>query len=448
MKEQTKTKIRGLVGAVVVLAVTAIFLTIGYIGSNAQVNTLSTQLENNYQRSVYELMTDLNNIETDLSKALVSTSISAKQKLYDKIYTECTQASEDLSRLPINHESVNQTTSFINQMGGFSYYLSNKTKNGEDLSTEDYNSVDKLHTTCLYIQSILNNFSSDYNGKYSILANTKDVSDNSNSFNTMFSSMQAEGVDYPTLIYDGPFSQSQAKKEIKGLTGEEVSNEQAKKKLEDVYKDDGVISLNYEGESTGVFSTYNFSIKLSSGREIYAQVTKKGGFLLSINSFASSDSDKLDLATCEQKAEDFASKLGLNLKAVWSTKIAGMAYINLTPIVDDVIIYPDMIKVKVSCKTGEVLGFEAQSYAYNHTERSELTAQISENNARSKVSSNLTIETQKLTLIPIEYGNETLCYEYKCSLNKQTYYVYINAKTGEEEQILKVIETTDGSLLM
>ena len=74
--------------------------------------------------------------------------------------------------------------------------------------------------------------------------------------------------------------------------------------------------------------------------------------------------------------------------------------------------------------------------------------EIAESNARSKVSSSLTIESQKLALIPIKYGNETLCYEYKCSLNNSTYYVYINAVTGEEEQILKVIKTTNGDLLM
>ena len=84
----------------------------------------------------------------------------------------------------------------------------------------------------------------------------------------------------------------------------------------------------------------------------------------------------------------------------------------------------------------------------NHTNRDDLSASISENAARSKVNSNLQIESQKLALIPKEYGKETLCYEYKCTLDNSTYYIYINANTGEEEDVLKVIETTDGSLLM
>lgn len=446
MKEETKKKTRKFIAVIVVLAVISGVLTVGYIGSTVAMTNYATQLENNYQRSVYELMTDVNSIETNLAKAVVSTGLTTRQKLFNNIYTQCTQASEDLSRLPINHESVNQTTSFINQMGGFSYYAENKLKNGEDLSTEDNKSVQDLHEMCVYIQKILNDFMSKNNGRYSILANTKNVSDNNNSFNSLFSNMQAEGVEYPTLIYDGPFSESQVKKEVKGLTQSEITQQEAQAKLEEILKDKNYSNLTFVGEATGIFSTYNFTFIDEQNREFYVQMAKQGGFILTISSYLVSEQDNLELTECEQKAEEFAQKLGLDVKAVWSTKITGVAYINLTPVIDGIIIYPDMIKVKVSCDSGEVLGWEAQSYAYNHVERS-LSATISEASARSKVSSTLTIEMQKLALIPVEYGEETLCYEYMCSLNNSTYYVYINAKTGEEQQILKVISTTNGNLL-
>lgn len=445
MKEQTKTKVRGYIAAIVVLAVVAGVLALGYIGSNVALSTYSTQLENNYQRSVYELIDDVNSIESNLSKASISYGGEAKQKLFNKIYTDCVRANEDLSRLPINHESVNQTTSFINQMGGFSYYAENKLKNGQDLSQEDNQSVQALYQLCVYVQSILNDFASTYQGNYSVLANTKNIGDTKNSFNSMFSSMQAEGVDIPTLIYDGPFSEAQTKKEIKGLSNSIQTQEQAQAKLESVFEN--LSNLKYEGETTGLFETYNFSFDLNE-RHLYAQIAKRDAFILSISSYASSDNDSLELEECKQKAEEFASNLGLDLKAVWGTKITGMAYINLTPVINGTIIYPDMIKVKISCSTGEILGWEAQSYAYNHIDRDLPQVEVAESNARSKVSSSLTIESQKLALIPIKYGNETLCYEYKCSLNNSTYYVYINAVTGEEEQILKVIRTTNGDLLM
>lgn len=449
MKEETKRKTRGFIAAIVVLAVVAGVLTLGYIGNTVAMASYANQLENNYQRSVYELLNDVNNIESNLSKAVVSTGTTARQKLFNNIYTQCTQANEDLSRLPISHQSIDQTTTFINQTGGFSYYIENKLKNNQSLSEDDNKSINDLHSMSVYIKQILNDFISKNNGRYNILADSKKQTDSkNNTFNDMFSDMQAEGVEYPTLIYDGPFSESQTKKDIKGLVGGEVSQEDAQAKVEKIYEGKNIKNLKYLGETDGIFKTYNFTLTNEQNREIYVQITKKGGFVLTISSYAGSDKDELDLSTCEQKAEEFAQMLGIDVKAVWSTKVTGMAYINLTPVINGVIIYPDMIKVKVSCSTGEVLGWEAQSYAYNHTDRTDLSATISESTARSKVSSLLTIETQKLTLIPVQYGNETLCYEYKCTLNNSTYYVYIDAKTGDEVQILKIIATTSGELLI
>ena len=449
MKEETKRKTRGFIAAIVVLAVVAGVLTLGYIGNTVAMASYANQLENNYQRSVYELLNDVNNIESNLSKAVVSTGTTARQKLFNNIYTQCTQANEDLSRLPISHQSIDQTTTFINQTGGFSYYIENKLKNNQSLSEDDNKSINDLHSMSVYIKQILNDFISKNNGRYNILADSKKQTDSkNNTFNDMFSDMQAEGVEYPTLIYDGPFSESQTKKDIKGLVGEEVTQEDAQAKVEKIYEGKNIKNLKYLGETDGIFKTYNFTLTNEQNREIYIQITKKGGFVLTISSYAGSDKDELDLSACEQKAEEFAQMLGIDVKAVWSTKVTGMAYINLTPVINGVIIYPDMIKVKVSCSTGEVLGWEAQSYAYNHTDRTDLSATISESTARSKVSSLLTIETQKLTLIPVQYGNETLCYEYKCTLNDSTYYVYIDAKTGDEVQILKIIATTSGELLI
>lgn len=447
INQKTSRKLFSTIAFITVIILIAGVLTIGYVSNTNMMNGYATQLEGVYQRSVFELITNINDIEVDLSKILISTGIKNKQELYDKVYHNCELASANLSRLPINHQSVKETTKFVNQMGGFSYYCADKLKQGTDISTADYNSTDELHTLCLYIQKILNEFASTYSGNFSILQ-TAVKYDTETEFDGMFSNMQASTVEYPTLIYDGPFSDSQTKKDIKGLSNNEVTKEVAETKVRDVFKDSEINSFQYEGVTTGTFSTYNFSFKTGRNRQMWVQVEKRDGFILTVSSYSASDVDKLSLTECEAKAEGFAQKLGLSVKSVWSTKILGIAYINLTPISNNAIIYPDMIKVKVSCLDGEIIGWESQSYAYNHVTRTNLTPTITESMARTKISSKLTVVKQKIALIPIEYGSETLCYEYKCTLNDATFYVYIDAKTGDEIQVLKVIDTTNGELLM
>lgn len=443
--EKVKSKYKGFIAAIIVLVAVCSALTIGFISTSVVAANYSMQLENMYQKSFSELITNINNIEVDLSKILVSTGVETRGKLYDQVYTNCTYASANLSSLPINYESINATTKFINQMGGFSYYASQKLLNGEPLSDADLQSTNELYNICVYIQNILNEFVKSINYNFSILAQSGKV--DGSEFSSMFGAMQSDSVKYPTLIYDGPFSESTTQKTVKGLNDVEVSKEQAMEIIEKAYANSNISNLTFEGETTGVFETYNFSFYSESKKNFYVQVTKKGGLILNVTSYGKTDKEQLSLTECKAKAKEFANNIGLDVDSVWATVLSGVAYINLTPIVGNIIIYPDMIKVKVSCSTGEVLGWEATSYAYNHVERDNLTTSISMEQARSKIEPSLSVVSERVALIPQEYGKEIVAFEFKCTLNNATYYVYIDANSGAEIQVLKVIATTRGDLL-
>ena len=66
-----------------------------------------------------------------MSKALVSVDDDKKQELYQKINQLCTLCGTNLGNLPVNHQSIVETTKFINQLGGFSFYLAQKLKSGD-----------------------------------------------------------------------------------------------------------------------------------------------------------------------------------------------------------------------------------------------------------------------------------------------------------------------------
>lgn len=439
-------KTRQVVAVVVVFAILVGLLTVGFVTTTNNLANVSGSLESVYQRNLFELVSDVNDIEVTLSKSLISNDNSQQQKLYYKLYEQCNLAQNNLSRLPIDHNSINQTTKFVNQMGGFSYYLFDKLNNDESLSEADYQSLQELYTMCVNIQQILNEYAYQIQNNYSIL---KDANLKDSDINGAFTSMQETGIDYPTLIYDGPFSDSVMNKEVKGLTGEELNIEQVSNMLEELFKDYDVKRIDYKEETTGSIATFNFNMTLNNGHEYYLQVAKKGGVILTISSYQKSINDNLSLEECETKAEEFAKMLDLeNMQAVWSTKLNNIAYINLTTVVNDTIIYPEMIKVKISCDSGEIIGWEAKSYAYNKEDRKDLKPTVTASKAREKVSKLLTIETEKKALIPLEYNKEVLCYEFKCTYNNYTYYVYINAQTLKEENVLRVIDTLDGNLMM
>ena len=58
------------------------------------------------------------------------------------------------------------------------------------------------------------------------------------------------------------------------------------------------------------------------------------------------------------------------------------------------------------------------------------------------------IQTSRLALVPFGEKSEKLCYEFSGEYEGQTYYVYIDANTLHQVEMFKVVESTEGTLLM
>jgi germination protein YpeB len=294
------------------------------------------------------------------------------------------------------------------------------------------------------IQYDLNDYMSRLNYDYSILDeidfNNGEVSD----FSAGIINTESSNTKVPTLIYDGPFADSVLNKEIVGLKNIEYSVEDVEEFLHTIY---GSFSINYLGDSIGKFETYNFEIL--GDVELYVSVTKKGGFLLTITAFGSGEGDKnLTVEEGINLAELFAKDVGINnMYTVWHQNTGKVLYVNLAPIVNKVIHYSDLIKVKIDLTTGLVVGWEGTNYATNHKDRT-FTSVLGILDCEKKINNMLTIKERNLCIIPDKYVGELSAYEYICTWKNYTYYIYIDSDTGKEVNILRVIETDNGSLLM
>ena len=249
------------------------------------------------------------------------------------------------------------------------------------------------------------------------------------------------------MIYDGPFSDSVVNKKITGLTGDEITREDAQDKIYELF--DNVSKLRYIGKTKGKFETLNFEMTNSDDQKLYVQVTKKGGHLLTISGINAGGQSALDYDKAEKIALNFAEKNGVkNAQVVWHQELNGQMYFNITPTQDGVVLYPDLIKVKVDLEKGNVIGFDAIAYYTNHTDRKIDDAAISVDEAREQIAQEFEIIDEKLCLSPLDFNREVLCWEFECKKDNATFYFYIDAQTGKQENVLKVVYTSDGSKLM
>lgn len=407
---------------------------------------LATSLESTYQKSYYDLSDKINNMEIKLSKVVVSGDKDYSAKMLSEISKNAEDAQNNLNVLPVSLNGVKETLTFINQVGGYTGTLSKKLLAGKTLSESEIKSLEDLHSSLKTMKTSMNAMSEKMWSGYSILNDGLSLKGDYNDLTVNLREMKSADVDYPTMIYDGPFSDTQLKKEIKGLSGQDVSLDDAKKVVADLFSMTTSM-INDEGTTKSNFETYNLSFK-KSNISYYAQVTIKGGKLLTLSSC--NDSNEVNFSKDEalKSATDFVKKSGINdMTCVWSDSVGKDAYFNFAPQMNGIIIYPDLVKLKVDLAHGEVVGYEANSYYTNHEDRQLGTFTSTLSSAKSQVKSGYAIKQTNKVLAPIDY-EEVLCYEFNTLHNGDIYYFYIDATTGQLVNVLRVIRTSDGTKLM
>jgi germination protein YpeB len=402
------------------------------------------EIENNYELSFYELIQSLNDVEGKLGKLTVSTGLKNQEALLNDINKLSTVSVGHLSHLIQKGGGDSRITKFINQLGDYVGWLYKKTTRGETLSDEDKDKLGEIQTMVQRLGRELSAVLSKMDEGYKLV---NGYSQNDAFLADVFDGLNETTVEYPRMIYDGPFSDSAEKKTAKGLSGEEISEEGARGVIDGLFGGKGIKSVEFLNETDGVIPVYNFLMTASDGRTSYIAVTKRGGRILNMDNFRPVGESVLSEEECVAAAGQFAALLGFDgMKKVWVSDYDGVLYVNFAYESGGVIYYPDLIKIKVASDNGEILGVETANYFLNHTERGPMSAEVDAHFAGAALSDKLIIEYVRLALIPKD-DKEVLCYEFYCDLKGSDYFVYIDAKSGDEVDILRVIDSGNGKLL-
>ncbi|NLK87527.1 MAG: germination protein YpeB [Clostridiaceae bacterium] len=443
--------------AIVVLAIAAISAWGIYQFRHAA--DLRQELDSQYNRAFYEMVGYVNNVETLLAKSMVSTTTDRTAITLQEAWKQADLAQTNLGQLPVSQPVLASTSKFLNQVGDLSLALDNQNIKGKPLSDEQYGMVEKLYKYSSSLSEKLRELQDDLNAgrlRWGELASKGTRLFSKTKPGEMMKKFETVGdnfKDYPTLIYDGPFSDHMSTAEARGLTGDKISVEKAKEKVREFLGKDRVQEVKDSGKSdNGPIKTYSFQVKLKDMPEdqmINIAVTQKGGHIEWMLSNRPAGESKLDMDKAKKAGTKFLKEKGYeNMKDTYYIKQDNTATINYAYTQDDVTIYPDLIKLKIALDTGEITGMEAKTYLSNHTKRDIPEPKISMEEARKKINGKMEVLSSGLAIIPTNYKKEIFCYEFKGKLNDKDFLVYINAETGEEEDILMIIDTPNGVLTM
>ncbi|HHV58819.1 MAG TPA: germination protein YpeB [Clostridiaceae bacterium] len=424
-----------------------------------QAISLQQKLDNMYNRAFYDMLGYVNNVETLLVKSLITSTQERTAATLQEAWRQANLAQENLGQIPVPQHILANTSKFLSQVGDFSYALNNQTMYGKQLSDEQYKTIEQLHGFALSLQESLadlqNKLATERIKWGDLAAKGKGVFNKASSEmpEEQFTDIDKTFQEYPTLIYDGPFSDHLTTIEPMGLTGDMLNSEQAKQSVVDFFGADKIRQINFRGPNeNGAIKTFSYQVLFKDRpdeEDAVIDITQKGGHVYWALRHRPVPQEILKMEEAKEAGKRFLEEHGFgSMVDTYYIKEDNMATINYAYKQGDVTVYPDLVKVKVALDDGEVLGIECKGYLYSHREREIPEVKFSPEEARKLITPRMEVLSTGLAIIPTDYKTEIFCHEFKGKLNDREFLVYINAENGHEEKILIILDTPNGILTM
>ncbi len=438
-----RTKIRLYAYALAVISVLLVFAIVG----NVRAARMTRQIRVARERALCELDAYLSNINTDLKKGVYANTPTMLGTMASELRREATGAKSSLSVLPLSETRLDNTYKFLSQIGDFVTSLNKKLEQGETISDKER---EELFALLQFSQTLSDEISNmrqqlfdgylDFETAQSTLAQN---GERAAALSQNMEDTEQALTEYPSLIYDGPFSDHINQREAALLKdAAEITREQAHEKAAQILglSTDEVAFLSEENDAT---AAYCFS-----GGERTVAVTKYGGYLLYLLSGSFAGESKIEYVDARKYAAEFLNNNGFfDMQESYYTISDGICTINYAYRDGEYICYPDLIKIAVSLENGSILSADCRGYVMNHKERTKTPPALTAAEAQQKVSPLLTVTDTRLAVIPTDSSGERTAYEFHCkNSGGEEFLVYINTQTGFEDDILLLLYSDDGVL--
>ena len=445
---------RGFIRILSYFTALCVFLGVGALINYQAAERYRRDNEYGYQRSLNDLSDSVSNLEVALEKGVYANTAPQQQGIAAKLLKESSDAKIYLAELPLSYEELSNVNKFISQVGDFSLYLSTQISKGQEITDEEMDnfialgeyakslndSLKDLQTTLMEGEIPIGQTEQAYQ------ALSQETQEQAvPAINSGFREMNEGFTDYPTLIYDGPFSDHITQMKPKFLEGAQAVSADTAQTTAALFLNEQPQNLARPGDTEGNLPCYRFTAGDKS-----ITVSKQGGYVNAMLNSRLIASPKLDFKGAAEKAQAFLAQAGYpSMKESYYVTNHNICTINYAYVQDGAVCYSDLVKVGVALDSGEIVSFNATGYLMNHHDRAVDFSPISADEARAAVSPRLTVEAESLCYIPSSGLNETLCYEFTCSAeNGDRVLVYINAQTALEEQIFILLQADNGTLVL
>lgn len=416
-------------------------------------NRTALSLEYTYRRALNDLTDNVTGMRSLLQKApYVNTSVMQGQ--FSAELLELTSAAKaSMAALPISQEKTERISRFLSQAGDYALTLSRQSAAGISQGDSDFENLTSLCEYSEKLETALQNTQAAISAENATINQITSRLNNLSSaelplLDDNFDHAAEELATFPSLLYDGPFSEHIAQREPLFLSdSDEVSLEYATQIAADFLScQTDELTLTAEGGSA--IAVYSFT-----HGDSHVNVTRLGGHIAYFKKAATAPTTKLSYDDALKSSVEILRDMGITdfTETYYVTNdnlctinFAGTASLSDT----QVICYPDLIKVTIELNAGGMVEYDATGYLMNKHERTISVPSVSAERAAESLSPRLTVKSTRLAIIPTPGLDEILCHEFLCTAqNGREFLVYINAETALEEQ-LYILQKSDNGILV
>lgn len=428
------------------LCLAAVLVSVGFLIKTVKTSERYVlELKNGYSKNFDDFSAAVNNISLLLSKLKYTSTKEQAAKIAAKLLAEAELSKTALSQMPQNGE-LTVLNRFFSQVGNYAVAISEQISSDGTESDTIAENIIILADTAQKIAETVNTAQSNYNNsEYWAMELEEKLGSDENSLNLAESlqKLEEELTDFPTLIYDGPYSDHILEKKPALLeNADDITQEEALTAAKTACDDESK-KLAFSHKTQGHIPCYIFTAE-----GVTAAVSQKGGYNVYMRKDRAVNANILNIDQAREKAKRYLGRINMSgFKETYYYLNEGILTINFAFTDGETICYTDLIKVGVAMDNGEIVLYEAAGYISNHRDRAFVTPEYSSEQAKEVLNKALKVTGVGIALIPTA-ADEVRCYEFACTASDgKEILVYINVSSLKEEEILILLKSDGGTLV-
>lgn len=233
--------------------------------------------------------------------------------------------------------------------------------------------------------------------------------------------------------------------EYRALPSEQIGSGRAMQIAKEFVGAERVTGVAPAPDTTGAMPVFGVTVQ-TGDVQLNVEVTQRGGKVLLMSPETAAFPQLRTPKECIRAGGEFLASRGfVSMEPAAYQLYDGLCVATFVHVQEDTLVWSDRVTVQLRMDTAQVVGLEARSYWQHHTPRRIPVPLLSADEARRQLSPGADVLSVRRCLLPAQ-NQERLCWQFTIGWDSDTYVVYIDATTGSELLLEKMVQLDAGSL--